>query len=121
MKLIYPLFLLTTPLRLTHTSTSCKILTLPSAVTSGANRPNCYVGTCHFQYFMWVGMGGDGWMVIKGQRFSKSTFGAKNIFFFISSQLQIAKVEMDVERFRVSVQWLQHPEQGDKDYRHFLG
>ena len=38
----------------------------------------------------------------------------KNIS-FISSQLQIAKVEMDVERFRVSVQWLQHPEQGDKD------
>ena len=63
-----------------HFQRCCKILTLPSAVTSGANRPNCFVGTCHFQYFMWVGMGGDGWMVIKGQRFSKSTFGAKNMF-----------------------------------------
>ena len=56
--------------------------------------------------------------------FEMETYQASNekmFFFFISSQLQIAKVEMDVERFRVSVQWLQHPEQGDKDYRHFLG
>ena len=48
--------------------------------------------------------------------FEMETYQAPNEFFsFISSQLQIAKVEMDVERFRVSVQWLQHPEQGDKD------